>query len=63
MRIAAIETRRYRYPLDPPFSAAWDPIPREHQDATLVIVRSDDGLEGYASGDDVPLPRFRSTAT
>ena len=34
MRIAAIETRRYRYPLDPPFSAAWDPEPRTHQDAT-----------------------------
>ncbi len=54
MRIAAIETRRYRYPLDPPFSAAWDPEPRTHQDATLVIVRSDDGVEGYASGDGLP---------
>jgi D-galactarolactone cycloisomerase len=54
MRIAAIETRRYRYPLDPPFAAAWDPVPREHQDATLVIVRSDDGVEGYASGDALP---------
>lgn len=51
MRIAAIETRKYRYPLDPPFAAAWDPEPRTHQDATLVIVRSDDGVEGYASGD------------
>ena len=54
MRIAAIETRRYRYPLEPPFSAAWDPVPRAHQDATLVIVRSDDGVEGYASGDALP---------
>ena len=54
MRIASIETRRYRYPLDPPFSAAWDPVPRTHQDATVVVVRSDDGLEGYASGDAVP---------
>jgi D-galactarolactone cycloisomerase len=54
MRIASIETRRYRYPLDPPFSPAWDPVPREHQDATLVIVRSDEGLEGYASGDALP---------
>jgi L-alanine-DL-glutamate epimerase-like enolase superfamily enzyme len=54
MRIAAIETRRYRYPLDPPFAAAWDPEPRTHQDATVVVVRSDDALEGYASGDDVP---------
>jgi len=54
VRIASIETRRYRYPLDPPFSAAWDPEPRTQQDATIVIVRSDDGVEGYASGDGVP---------
>jgi L-alanine-DL-glutamate epimerase-like enolase superfamily enzyme len=54
MRIAAVETRRYRFPLDPPFSAAWDPTPRTHQDATLVIVRSDDGVEGCASGDALP---------
>jgi L-alanine-DL-glutamate epimerase-like enolase superfamily enzyme len=54
VRIAAIETRVYRHPLDPPFSAAWDPEPRAIQDATVVVVRSDDGLEGYASGDAVP---------
>jgi L-alanine-DL-glutamate epimerase-like enolase superfamily enzyme len=50
-RIAAIETRRYRVPFDPPFRAAWDPKPRTQQEATLVCVRSDDGLEGWASGD------------
>ncbi len=54
MRIAAIEARKYRYPLEPPFAAAWDPVPREHQDATIVIVRSDEDVEGYASGDSVP---------
>src|SRR6476620_11242250 len=54
MRIASIETRLYRHALDPPFSAAWDPEPRTHQDATIVIVRSDDGEEGYASGDGLP---------
>jgi len=54
VRIASVETRRYRYPLDPPFAAAWDPIPRTFQDATVVVVRSDDGIEGYASGDDLP---------
>ena len=54
MKIASIETRRYRFPLDPPFAAAWDPVPRTHQDATIAILRSDDGIEGYASGDDVP---------
>ncbi len=54
MRIAEVEARTYRYPLDPPFVAAWDPEPRTHQDATIVIVRSEDGTEGYASGDALP---------
>ncbi|MGH3064890.1 MAG: mandelate racemase/muconate lactonizing enzyme family protein [Gaiellaceae bacterium] len=54
MRLTSIETRVYRHPLDPPFLAAWDPEPRTHQDATVVIVRSDDGVEGYASGDALP---------
>jgi L-alanine-DL-glutamate epimerase-like enolase superfamily enzyme len=54
MRIAAIETRRYVFPLDPPLEVAWDPAPRTEQEATLVIVRSDDGVEGYASGDALP---------
>ena len=54
MKIASIESRRYRYPLDPPFRAAWDPVPRMYQDATVVAVRSDDGVEGFASGDDLP---------
>ena len=54
MKIASLETRSYRYPLEPPFSAAWDPEPRRFQDATVAIVRSDDGVEGYASGDALP---------
>jgi L-alanine-DL-glutamate epimerase-like enolase superfamily enzyme len=54
VRIAAIETRRYRVRLEPPFRAAWDPVPRAAVDATIVIVRSDDGLAGYASGDHLP---------
>ena len=54
MRIAAIETREYRFPLEPPFHAAWDPVPRTSQDATIVIVRTDEGVEGYASGDALP---------
>jgi D-galactarolactone cycloisomerase len=52
MRITAIETRSYRYPLDPPFRAAWDPKPRTHQDATVVLVHTDDGVTGVASGGD-----------
>ena len=54
MRITAIEARRYRYPFDPPISVAWDPVPRTHQEATIAIVRSDEGVEGYASGDALP---------
>jgi L-alanine-DL-glutamate epimerase-like enolase superfamily enzyme len=54
VKIASIETRRYRFPLEPPFAAAWDPVPRTQQEATIAIVRSDEGVEGYASGDDVP---------
>jgi D-galactarolactone cycloisomerase len=54
VKIASIETRRYRYPLEPPFAAAWDPVPRTYQDATIVVVTTDDGNEGYASGDAVP---------
>jgi L-alanine-DL-glutamate epimerase-like enolase superfamily enzyme len=54
LRLASIETRAYRLPLDPPFFAAWDPNPRTHLDATLTIVTSDDGSAGYASGDALP---------
>lgn len=53
MRISGIETRRYTFPLDPPFKPAWDPVPRTRQDACLVIVHTDEGLSGYASGDDL----------
>src|SRR5262245_5247415 len=52
--IAGVEVRRYALALDPPFRAAWDPVPRDRVEATLVIVRSEDGVAGYASGDDVP---------
>lgn len=54
MRIAGIETRTYLLPLDPPVRVAWDPEPRTTLEATLTIVRSDDGERGYASG--APLP-------
>ncbi len=40
-------------PFDPPFRAAWDPGPRTRQEATLVLVHTDEGLTGYASGDDL----------
>ena len=52
MRITGIEARVYRYPLDPPFPAAWDPVPRTEQEATVVFVHTDEGVTGIASGGD-----------
>jgi D-galactarolactone cycloisomerase len=54
VRIAAVETRRYVFPFEPPLQVAWDPVPRTSQEATVVVVRSDEGVEGYASGDALP---------
>ncbi len=51
MKITAIEISRLRLPLHPPFVAAWDRVPRPHTDATLVTVRTDEGITGYGSGD------------
>jgi L-alanine-DL-glutamate epimerase-like enolase superfamily enzyme len=51
VKIDAIRLDRMRLPLDPPFCAAWDPVPRRHFDATLVTVRTDEGVTGYGSGD------------
>src|SRR5437879_9882495 len=43
--------RRLRLPLDPPFRAAWDPVPRTRFDATVVRVDTDEGVVGVGSGD------------
>jgi D-galactarolactone cycloisomerase len=51
VRINAIRTRRLCLPLEPPFDAAWDPIPRRSLEATLVFVETDEGLIGVGSGD------------
>jgi L-alanine-DL-glutamate epimerase-like enolase superfamily enzyme len=51
VRIAGIRLRRLRFPLDPPFLAAWDPVPRRALEATLVYVDTDEGLTGIGSGD------------
>jgi len=51
MKITGIRLDRLRLPLDPPFAAAWDPVPRRHFDATLVRVDTDEGLTGVGSGD------------
>ena len=51
MRITAIRLQRLRIPLDPPFPAAWDPVPRTAYPMTVVRVETDDGLVGIGSGD------------
>jgi L-alanine-DL-glutamate epimerase-like enolase superfamily enzyme len=51
VKITAIRLDRMRLPLDPPFCAAWDPVPRRHFDATLVRVETDEGVTGHGSGD------------
>lgn len=51
MKITAIRRQRLQIPLDPPFYAAWDPVPRRAFEATIVRVETDEGLVGLASGD------------
>ena len=51
MKITKVELKRLRLPLDPPFRAAWDPVPRVRFDATIVRVETDEGLVGLGSGD------------
>ena len=51
MKITAIEIKHYLLPLDPPFKAAWDPSPRKTFAATIVRIKTDEGLTGIGSGD------------
>jgi D-galactarolactone cycloisomerase len=51
MKINSIETKHYLLPLDPPFKAAWDPLPRKKFAATIVQVKTDEGITGIGSGD------------
>jgi len=51
MRITQVRLDRMRLPLEPPFRAAWDPVPRTSFPATLVRVETDEGITGYGSGD------------
>jgi L-alanine-DL-glutamate epimerase-like enolase superfamily enzyme len=54
MRITSIESRSYVLPLDPPFAAAWDPVPRAAFPETIVTVRTDEGITGNCGGAPVP---------
>ncbi len=51
VRITAIRLQRLVVPLDPPFPAAWDPVPRRSFAATIVRVETDEGVVGIGSGD------------
>jgi len=51
MKITGIELVHLELPLDPPFPAAWDPVPRRRYPATLVFVDTDEGVRGVGSGD------------
>jgi len=51
MRITAIRSQRLTVPVDPPFPAAWDPIPRTRFAITLVRIETDEGVVGIGSGD------------
>ncbi|HUQ78111.1 MAG TPA: mandelate racemase/muconate lactonizing enzyme family protein [Patescibacteria group bacterium] len=51
MRITAIRIDRLVVPLDPPFPAAWDPVPRTRFPVTIVRVETDEGIVGIGSGD------------
>jgi D-galactarolactone cycloisomerase len=51
VRITAIRLLRLVVPLDPPFPAAWDPVPRTRFAVTIVRVETDEGVVGIGSGD------------
>jgi len=51
MKITRITLVRLSLPLTPPFPAAWDPEPRRHFPATVVLVDTDEGVRGVGSGD------------
>ena len=50
-RITSIEISHHQLPLDPPFPASWDPVPRELFPCTIVRVHDDEGRVGIGSGD------------
>jgi D-galactarolactone cycloisomerase len=51
VKIERVRFERRSIELDPPFFAAWDPVPRSSFEATLVFVETDEGLTGIGSGD------------
>ncbi|MCA1735761.1 MAG: mandelate racemase/muconate lactonizing enzyme family protein [Actinobacteria bacterium] len=54
MKITSLEERIYRVPLEPPFGASWDPVPRRTFSETIVVVTTDDGIRGCCGGAQAP---------
>ena len=50
-RISRIQISHHELPLDPPFPAAWDPVPRTSFVCTIVRVYDNAGRFGVGSGD------------
>ncbi len=51
MRILELQVDHLSFPLDPPFVARWDPVPRTAAPSTIVRVLTDEGLVGIGGGD------------
>lgn len=49
--IVSIDITHHQLPLQPPFPASWDPVPRTRFPVTVVRVRDAEGREGVGSGD------------
>lgn len=49
--IVSIRISHHQLPLDPPFPASWDPVPRTRFPVTIVRVEDADGNVGIGSGD------------
>lgn len=49
--IVSIDITHHQLPLQPPFPASWDPVPRTRFPVTIVRVRDAEGREGVGSGD------------
>jgi L-alanine-DL-glutamate epimerase-like enolase superfamily enzyme len=53
MKITDIQVTRHTITLDPPFCPSWDTRPRTTFTAFITRVKTDAGVEGIASGDDM----------
>jgi L-alanine-DL-glutamate epimerase-like enolase superfamily enzyme len=60
MKITDIQVTKHTIQLDPPFCPSWDTRPRTAFTAFITRVKTDAGIEGIASGDDMlGLEKFK----